>query len=226
MTVLRHPVLDQASAYRLWSATYDTDPNPLLALEQRVLTERLAVTSATGVLDLGTGTGRWLEYARALGARAFGVDLSPQMLAVAARKGMQGRLIQATLSALPFPDDFADLAICSFALGYVPSPEPAFREMARTSHRVIVSDLHPEAVQAGWVRSFCAGESKYEVFSHHHSQALLNHCAKAVGLRPAWQLEARFGEPERTLFTQAGKAGAFGAAQQLPAVLISCWTRP
>ena len=226
MTVLRHPVLDQAAAYRLWSATYDADPNPLLALEQRVLRERLAVTSATRVLDLATGTGRWLEYALALGARAFGVDLSPQMLAVAARKGMGGRLIHATLSALPFPNDFADLAICSFALGYLPSPEPAFREMARTSHRVIVSDLHPEAVQAGWVRSFRAGDLKCRVSSHHHPRPLLYHCAKAAGLRPAWQLEPRFGEPERALFMQAGKGRAFEAAQQIPAVLISCWTRP
>jgi SAM-dependent methyltransferase len=226
VTVLRHPVLDHAAAYRLWSATYDTDPNPLLALEERVLLERLIVTRVTRVLDLATGTGRWLEYALGTGAAGFGVDLSSDMLAVAARKGMAGRLIQASLSALPFPDDFADLAICSFAIGYLRSPELAFREIARTSHRVIVSDLHPEAVRAGWVRSFRSGELKYEVAAHHHSRALLNNCAKAAGLRPAWQLEPRFGEPERAFFMQAGKGGAFEAAQQVPAVLISCWTRP
>jgi SAM-dependent methyltransferase len=225
VTALYDTLLDQGAAYRLWSATYDTDPNPLLGLEQRVLRERLAVTSATRVLDLATGTGRWLEYALARGARGFGVDLSREMLAVAARKGMDGRLIQATLSALPFPDDFADLAICSFALGYLPSPERAFQEMARTSQQVIVSDLHPDAVEAGWVRSFRAGELKYEVSSHHHPRPLLYHCARLARLKPAWQLEARFGEPERPLFVQAGKDGAFDAARQVPAVLISCWTR-
>jgi SAM-dependent methyltransferase len=218
-------VLPSAAAYRLWAATYDTDPNPLLALERRVLLEHLIVTRVTRVLDLATGTGRWLEYALGKGAHGFGIDLSSEMLAVAARKGMAGRLVQSTLSALPFPNDFADLAICSFALGYLRSPELAFREMARTCHRVIVSDLHPEAVQAGWVRSLRAGESKYQVSTHHHSRALLNHCAKAAGLRPAWQLEPRFGEPERELFLRAGKGSAFDATQQVPAVLISCWIR-
>jgi hypothetical protein len=66
--------LSAAAAYRLWSATYDTDPNPLLALEQRVLRERLTVNSGTRVLDLATGTGRWLEYVLSMGANGFGVE--------------------------------------------------------------------------------------------------------------------------------------------------------
>jgi ubiquinone/menaquinone biosynthesis C-methylase UbiE len=219
-------VLPSADAYRLWSASYDTGPNPLLALEQRVLLERLIVTRVTRVLDLATGTGRWLAYALSKGAHGFGVDLSPEMLAVAARKGMTGRLAQATLTALPFPDNFADLGICSFALGYLRSPEAAFREMARTCRRVIVSDLHPDAARAGWVRTFHAGEQKYEVASHRHSRELLNRYARAAGLKPAWQREASFGEPERQLFQQAGKNADFEGARQIPAVLISCWTRP
>ncbi len=220
MTVLPHP-----AAYRLWSATYDSDPNPLLALERRVLEERLIVTRVTRVLDLATGTGRWLAYALAKGARGYGVDLSPEMLAQAAGKGMAGRLVQGTLSALPFPNDFADLAICSFALGYLRSPAIAFREMGRTCHRVVVSDLHPDAVRAGWVRAFRTDEGMCQIASHHHSRALLNQCAKAAGLRPAWQREANLGEPERAVFEQTGRGAAFEAASQVPAILISCWTR-
>jgi ubiquinone/menaquinone biosynthesis C-methylase UbiE len=219
------PLLHHAAAYRLWSATYDSDPNPVLALERRVLEERLIVTHVTRVLDLATGTGRWLEYATAKGASGFGVDLSPEMLARAAEKGFAGRLVRATLSALPFPNDVADLAICSFALGYLRSPAAAFREMGRTCQRVIVSDLHPEAVRAGWVRSFRTGDGNWEIISHHHSRELLHHCAKAAGLRPAWQREAPFGEPERSIFEQAGKSAAFEAARQVPAILVSCWTR-
>jgi ubiquinone/menaquinone biosynthesis C-methylase UbiE len=218
--------LSAAAAYRLWSATYDTDPNPLLALEQRVLRERLTVNSGTRVLDLATGTGRWLEYVLSMGANGFGVDLSPEMLAQASGKGLRGRLVQAGLSALPFPDDFADLAICSFAIGYLPAPDAAFREMARIAHRIIVSDLHPDAVRAGWVRSFTAGQLQYEIASHYHSRALQNRCAKAAGLRPAWQREANFGEPEREIFEQAGRGAAFQRASQVTAVLISCWVRP
>lgn len=127
------------AAYRLWSATYDSDPNPLLALERRVLTDRLAIIPGMRVLDLATGTGRWLEYALSQGARAFGIDTSREMLARAARKpGASGRLIRATVCELPFRQTFAELAICSFGLayvanGYVGNLEGAFREMARVS---------------------------------------------------------------------------------------------
>jgi ubiquinone/menaquinone biosynthesis C-methylase UbiE len=218
--------LSPTAAYRLWSATYDSDPNPLLALEHRVLRRRLALTPATRVLDLATGTGRWLDYALSHGAHGVGVDLSAEMLAKAANKpGMGGRLVQATISALPFSDNWADLAICSFALGYVASLDLAFREMARTAKRVIVSDLHPEAVRAGWVRSFRAGGRRYDIVNHSHSRSVLSESSRAAGLLPSWSLEASFEEPEREMFERAGKGDAFEAATRIPAILISCWER-
>ena len=51
----------------------------------------------------------------------------------------------------------ADVAVCSFALGYIERLDLAFREMARVARRIVTSDLHPDAVRAGWVRSFRSG---------------------------------------------------------------------
>lgn len=218
-------VLESEAAYRLWAPSYDGTPNALLALEQRILRERLAFVPSMRVLDLATGTGRWLAIALAHGVDAYGVDLSREMLRQAVPKGLSGRLIQATLSALPFPDDFADLAICSFALSYVSSPQAAFREMARTSRQIVISDLHPAAAAAGWARSFRAGDRLYEVASRQHSQISLERCAYAAGLSRAWEVDANFGEAERELFDRAGKGAAFDAMQETPAILISCWTR-
>lgn len=219
-------ILTPEFAYRLWSSTYDAGLNPVLALEQRILRGRLAVHHGMTVLDLGTGTGRWLEHALSLGARAVGVDLSPAMLGQAAAKGMAQRLVQANLSDLPFRDAFADLAICSMTLGYVPEPEPAFRDMARVARLVIVSDLHPEALRAGWTRGFRVGGRRYQIESHDHSRGALNRCAEAAGLTRNWEIEAGFGEQEFGIFEQAGKASIFETARRIPAVLISCWTRP
>jgi hypothetical protein len=56
-------VVSAAAAYRLWAGTYDLDPNPLVALEHRVLSERLDLIAGERMLDLATGTGRWLEHA-------------------------------------------------------------------------------------------------------------------------------------------------------------------
>ena len=51
-------------AYRFWSVSYDDDPNPILALERRVIRERLGALSGKCVLDVATGTGYWLAHAK------------------------------------------------------------------------------------------------------------------------------------------------------------------
>jgi SAM-dependent methyltransferase len=176
------------------------------------------------VLDLATGTGRWLAHAMSRGAHGIGFDISEEMLTVAAKNdGARGRLAAADICRLPIRDRAADLAICSFALGYIAPLESAFREMARVAHRVIVSDVHPDAIKAGWNRSFRIGHRKYNIVHHHHSRHSINACARAAGLTPDWTMEARFGEPERFIFARAGKTTAFAVARQVTAVLISAW---
>jgi SAM-dependent methyltransferase len=213
-----------AAAYRLWANTYDLDPNPLVALEHRILSEYLDRAPGERLIDLATGTGRWLVPAISHGVWAIGVDRSSEMLAVAATKrGVKGRLACADLCALPFASHSADVAVCSFALGYVERLDLAFREMARVSHRIITSDLHPDAVRSGWVRSFRSGRESYEVVHYNHSWQRVEACAVAAGLRPLWSHDAYFGEQERVIFERAGKANAFTSAQQVPAVLIAAW---
>lgn len=89
-----------------------------------------------------------------------------------------------------------------------------------------MSELHPDAVDAGWVRSFRANGNTYEVAHESYSQAVFNGCARAAGLRPIWTVEASFGEPEREVFVTAGKGDAFELARNIRAILISCWERP
>jgi SAM-dependent methyltransferase len=214
-------------AYRLWSVSYDDDPNPLLALERRVIRERLGAVSGRCLLDIGTGTGYWLAHARCGGARAFGVDLSEEMLAVAARKdGLRNHLIRADMNRLPVRDRAADIAICSMAIGYIPELKNLLRELARISQRIIVSDLHPAAVEAGWRRGFVAAGHRYEIEHFAHTTPQLDEAAAATGLRLDWRSVAHLGEPERAVFTRAGRAHSFAAACEIPALLATCWVRP
>jgi len=216
--------ISAAAAYRLWAGTYDQDPNPLVALEHRVLSERLDLIPGERMMDLATGTGRWLEYALAHGVRATGVDFCSEMLAVAsAKRGVRGRLACADVCALPFASHSVDVAVCSFALGYIDRLEMAFREMARIARRIVTSDLHPEAVRAGWVRSFRDSSGNYEIKHYTHLWDRIETCARAAGLRSNWKMDASFGEPERVLFERAGKVDAFSIARRVPAILISGW---
>jgi SAM-dependent methyltransferase len=218
--------ISAAAAYRLWAGTYDQDPNPLVALEHRFLSERLDLIPGERMIDLATGTGRWLEYALTHGVRATGVDFCSEMLAVAsAKRGVRGRLACADVCALPFASHSVDVAVCSFALGYIDRLDLAFREMARVARRIVTSDLHPDAVRAGWVRSFRDSSGSYEIEHHDHLRDRIETCARAAGLRPSWKLDASFGEPERVLFDRAGKADVFIGARRVPAILISAWVR-
>ena len=219
-------LVDSREGYRLWSGSYDQDPNPVLALERRVIRERLGPLSGRCLLDIATGTGYWVEFALARGAQAFGIDLSPEMLAEAARKpGLRQHLIRGDMKTLPLKDAAADVAVCSLAVGYLPSIRTLFREWARVARRVIVSDLHEIAVQAGWRRCFQVAGRRYEIQHFEHPAQELDEVAGHAGLRIEWRVASRLGEPERSFFVEAGREYAFDVATQIPAVLSTCWTR-
>jgi malonyl-CoA O-methyltransferase len=219
--------IDANEGYRLWAATYDSVPNPITSLERRILHSKIGSLSGRTVLDVATGTGFWLDYARLHGAIAFGVDLSSDMLAQAAMKpGACDRLVCGDMRHLPFRTSMADLAICSFAASYAPDPCEILSELARVARSLIVSDLHEEAMCAGWQRGFSADGRKYELRHWRHGIQKLDLCAGAIGLEIKWRLESRIGPPERKLFVAAGKEQLFDEARRIPAILSTCWERP
>ena len=54
-------LLSASVAYRMWAPSYDADPNPLLALEARVVRDLLPGLYSRIVVDVGCGTGAWLS---------------------------------------------------------------------------------------------------------------------------------------------------------------------
>lgn len=83
------------------------------------------------VLEVGCGTGLVLSRIRKFARKAQGVDLSPGMLELAQKRGLDVTLGSAT--DLPFPDEAFDVT-CSFkVLAHVPGIERALGEMARVT---------------------------------------------------------------------------------------------
>jgi len=134
-------------------------------------------------------------------------------------------LIRGDMKVLPLKDAVADVAICSLAVGYLPSIRNLFGELARVARRVIVSDLHEIAVQAGWRRCFEVAGCRYEIQHYQHSVAELDEMARSAGLRLDWRVASRLDEPERPFFIQAGREHAFETASQIPAILSTCWSK-
>jgi len=84
------------------------------------------------VLDVATGTGLVAEQLLAHGHRVTGLDQSPDMLAIARRRfGDRVELVQASATALPFPDASFDHLTFTYLLRYVDDPGVTLAELAR-----------------------------------------------------------------------------------------------
>jgi predicted TPR repeat methyltransferase len=128
---------DRLALYRAWAATYDD--GFAAAMEYRLPAHvAAAFLSAMGtgpVLDVGAGTGLLAEALRAQGfaGRIDGVDLSPEMLAVAGAKGLYRHLVQADVTRpLPVEGGYAGVVSSgTFTHGHV-GPE-AFDPMLKAA---------------------------------------------------------------------------------------------
>ena len=216
--------------YDLWAATYDAEPNPLLALEERGLRPMLPGLEGKDALDIGCGTGRWLSVLHHLGARSvLGVDSSAAMIvSAAAKRPLRGRLIRGDGLALPLRARLADLVVCSFMLGHISSPRELARELARVSRPradLFVTDMHPEAPARGWRCAFRRGDQTVEIRTCIHAAGDIRSSFEAEGFKFVKSAAFHVGEPERRIFWAARREDIFQAASAVPAVLIQHFRR-
>lgn len=137
--------------YARLAARYDSRWSFYVAATVAATVERLRLAPGSRVLDVGCGTGALLAaLARSCpDARLAGVDLSPEMLAVAATKlGGAAELREAGAEALPFADAEFDIAVSTSVFHYLRDPHAALAEMKRV--------LRPagEAVVTDWCDDF------------------------------------------------------------------------
>ena len=209
--------------YERWAATYDQDPNPLLAREERFLLPLIAASKGQHILDVACGTGRWLRRFTHRSA-AFGIDRSSAMLQVARHKSAaQSRVTQGTLDQMPFRDGAFDLAICSFALAHVCDLAPTAAELARvlrSGSDLFVSDLHPEAIAHGWRVGFRIQGSALEIEARAHPTATIAQSFCAQGFVCQEEQSLWLGDAERPIFECSGKSNYFKEACGVPAVIV------
>ena len=141
--------LSVVEGYHKWASTYDQEPNPLIALEERVTLDVIGDVQGQRVLDLGCGTGRYCVLLAQRGAGVVGIDPSEGMLERARRKitlASQFELREGTIDKVSFPGGSFDLIVSALTLGHLPELEPTLGEAARLvkeGGRVVISDIHP-----------------------------------------------------------------------------------
>jgi SAM-dependent methyltransferase len=212
-------VLSAREAYQLWAATY-TGETAISFLETGLARALTPPLSGLRLLDAGCGTGRRLRNTGA--AAALGVDISPEMLAQGAPHYPPVQVMVADLRALPLPDGGFDVIWCRLVIGHLPDCAPAYRELARMTDagaRLVVTDFHPAAYEAGHRRSFRHDGQVSEIEHYVHTLACHQQAAEEAGWRLVTRREAAIGPAVRPFYDQAGRTALYAAHEGLPVVL-------
>lgn len=162
--------------YARLAATYDTRWARYNRESLELLRPLLAERPPGRLLDVGCGTGNLAFALRAWGVRPeryLGVDLTPEMLRVAAEKLRAGpppwpaRLLAADASALPLRAGSFDTVVSASSLHYWPEPRRALaevRSLLRPGGRLLLldwaRDTLPMKLLDRWLRLTGSG--------HHH----------------------------------------------------------
>jgi cytosine/adenosine deaminase-related metal-dependent hydrolase/SAM-dependent methyltransferase len=220
------PVVSSREGYRSGAQRYDTEANPILSLERRFLEPLLPPVSGLDVIDLGCGTGRWLEILKATAPRSLlGIDSSREMLWQAKRKLKNAaRLLRADGATVSLAPTSADLVLCNIMLSYVENPGALLsnaRIALRQNGALFFTDVHPETSAAlQWRRGIPAKAGFQEIRTIPRSVDSVIAFCEGVGLQLCARLEPCFGEAEREIFAAAGKSKYFEQALGHPAIYI------
>lgn len=126
---------------------------------ERTIVRLLGSQALADVLDAGTGTGRMLELLAPHIGRGIGIDVSPEMLAIArerlARAGATNcQVRRSDVYRLPFADGDLksgfDAVIFHQVLHFLDDPQAALREAARVTKpggRLLIADFAPHDLE-------------------------------------------------------------------------------
>jgi SAM-dependent methyltransferase len=180
--------VDVRSGYGEWVATYEQTVEDAMDIE---LLEALESVRWEGeVADLGCGTGRTGAWLVERGVEAIdGVDLTPEMLAVARERGVHRKLIEADVTATGLDDEHYDLVVTSLVDEHLADLRPLYAEayrLAKPGATYVLIGYHPHFIMATGMPTHYDNASGESVAIETHLHLLSDHTAAALGA--GWEL--------------------------------------
>lgn len=148
-----YPIVDVQEGYGGWVHTYEqtVQDEMDLRLLERIQTVNWA--DANVILDLACGTGRIGAWLRKNSSTVIdGVDITPEMLALAQEKGVYRSLYTADVADTGLAAETYDVCIQSLADEHLPELSPLYREAARLTRPrgiFVMVGFHPQFLMAG-----------------------------------------------------------------------------
>lgn len=152
------------AGYDRWASVYDTDANPMPALEEPIVRSAIGNPRGCSALDLGCGTGRHAIWLSQAGAQVTAVDFSAGMLEKAKSKpgADQIQFVESDLNgSLPWKQEF-DLIVSGLVLEHLTNIAAFFRQMKqmlKPGGQAVVSTMHPAMFLKGSKARFTDPES-------------------------------------------------------------------
>jgi malonyl-CoA O-methyltransferase len=218
-------IVSTREGYERWAEVYDSDGNPLVALEERHFPLMLPDVNGLLVADVGCGTGRQTFKLAARGARVVALDFSPAMVARARAKGgaqAEGRaqakgktaqvffLLADAVAAIPLKRGVLDGAVCSLVLEHVEdlaSMLQQLRHVCKLNGFVLISDIHPTIAAAGAAASFEDKKAAQKVYPRGYRHEITDYVRAAddAGFRIGAMTEASVDEKLVDVIPRAAK---------------------
>jgi ubiquinone/menaquinone biosynthesis C-methylase UbiE len=135
--------------YRLTARMYDPLIEPFMRTIREIGMRMLPPESGMWILEVGCGTGTFLNLYSRAGCRAIGIDRSPAMVRAAGSKLSDNAVVNTgDASQMPYKDDAFDAVIMSMTLHEMHTTiRPAvLKECSRVlkkSGRILIIEYHP-----------------------------------------------------------------------------------
>jgi SAM-dependent methyltransferase len=181
----RYRTVDVRTGYGEWVATYERTVEDAMDIALLDVLETPPWRTLHAAADLGCGTGRtgaWLQ--RASGAEIDGVDLTPEMLAVARSKGVYRRLVESDVVATGLEAGAYDLVTVSLVDEHLPDLHPLYREawrLAQPGGWLVLVGYHPHFIMAAGMPTHFDSRSGEPVAIDTYIHLLSDHVSAALG---------------------------------------------
>ncbi len=187
---------DAFRQFENWSAGYDSSVLQKLLFgpsHSRIAAE-LPVAEPVQLLDVGCGTGRFMELVLVEGraAKVWGLDISKSMLTHGKQRlrryNGSAHIVQGDAERLPFPSDYFDVVTCSNCFHHFPDQQQAVCEMFRVLRdggRVMLIDGYRDNLWGRFIYDFCVVRVEGPV--HHASARRFQELMTTAGFTDVWQ---------------------------------------
>ncbi len=185
-----YQMVDVRTGYREWVPTYEDTVQDAMDIALLDELSGPAWEQVRRAADLGCGTGRTGAWLREHGVAAVdGVDLTPEMLAVARERGAHDRLVEADVADTALEAGAYDLVIASLVDEHLEDLGPLYREawrLAAPGAWLVLVAFHPHFIMATGMPTHFTSASGEPLAIATHVHLLSDHVT--AGLQAGWTL--------------------------------------